>query len=342
TGFKGSWLCLWLKMMGANVCGYSLNAPTTPNLFHLANISDGMTSIKGDIRDIGSLTKIIHDFQPEIIIHMAAQAKVRNSYIDPVETYSTNIMGTIHLLDAVRKSNSTRVIINVTSDKCYENQEWLWGYRENDPMGGYDPYSSSKGCSELITSSYLRSFFNPTDYKNHRVALATARAGNVIGGGDFAEDRLVPDMVRAFMNNETVHIRAPHATRPWQHVLEPLNGYLILAQRLYVDGPQFSGGWNFGPDDYSFLQVKSVVEQFATLWDNSANWSLDESLHPHEAHLLKLDSSKARNLLDWKPCLNTNQALNWTAQWYMAYKNNINNLEHICRFQINTYESLQT
>jgi len=340
SGFKGAWLCLWLKKLGAEVYGYSIDAPTTPSLFHLANITDGMTSIKGDIQDIALLKQTIQDFEPEIVIHMAAQALVRRSFVDPVYTYSTNVMGTVHLLDAVRQTKRVRAVVNVTSDKCYENHEWVWGYRENDPMGGYDPYSSSKGCSELVTSAYSRSFFNPNEYKNHGVALASARAGNVIGGGDFAEERLIPDMVRAFMKGESVHIRSPHAIRPWQHVLEPLSGYLILAQRLYIDGPLYAEGWNFGPYENSALEVGRVVEIFSNFWGEGAHWSVDDGIHLHEAGLLKLDCSKARSRLGWKPRLDANQALDWTAQWYKVFRDNHDGIKALSLSQIKLYEDL--
>ncbi len=340
TGFKGAWLCLWLKHMGADVCGYSLDVPSNPALFEAAHVADGMTSIQGDLRDFALLKKSLQAFQPEIVVHMAAQSLVRRSFIDPVETYSTNVMGTVHLFEAVRQTPSVRAVVNVTSDKCYENREWVWGYRETDPMGGYDPYSSSKGCSELVTSAYLRSYFHPDAYEDHGVSLASARAGNVIGGGDFAEDRLIPDMVRAFMKKDAVHIRSPHAIRPWQHVLDPLSGYLMLAQRLYVDGPQFGGGWNFGPSDHSELEVGQVVERFASFWGEGANWSLADGHHPHEAGLLKLDCSKARSRLKWAPGLDAHQALAWTAKWYKAFEENQKGMGELSRAQVRQYEGL--
>ncbi|SCY87132.1 CDP-glucose 4,6-dehydratase [Desulfoluna spongiiphila] len=340
TGFKGAWLCLWLKMLGAEVCGYSFDIPTNPSCFSLANVADGIVSINGDIRNYELLEKSIQDFKPDIVIHMAAQSLVRRSFENPVDTFSTNVMGTVHLLDVVRTIESVRAVVNVTSDKCYENQEWLWGYRENDPMGGYDPYSSSKGCSELVSSAYLRSFFNPGHYEQHRVALASARAGNVIGGGDFAEDRLIPDVFRAFSNGDSVHIRSPHAIRPWQHVLEPLAGYLLLAQRLYIEGPRFIGGWNFGPHDESVLEVGQVVKQFAGCWGDDVQWTMDDGNHPHEAALLKLDCSKARTLLGWTPCLNVNQALEWSAIWYKTFRDHSDELQVLSLDQIRQYEGL--
>ena len=249
TGFKGSWLCLWLQQLGAEVTGYALAPPTSPSLFEVAHVAQGMKSLCGDIRDGAALAKAMREAVPDIVIHMAAQPLVRRSYLDPVETYSANVMGTVHLLEAVRQTQSVRAVVNVTSDKCYENKEWVWGYRESDPMGGFDPYSNSKGCAELVTAAYRNSFFNPAKYSEHHVALASVRAGNVIGGGDWAEDRLIPDILAAFEKSQPVVIRNPHAIRPWQHVLEPLAGYLQLAQKLYEDGATYAEGWNFGPND---------------------------------------------------------------------------------------------
>jgi CDP-glucose 4,6-dehydratase len=245
TGFKGSWLCLWLQQMDAEVTGYALQSPTQPNLFEVADVARGMRSIMGDIRDGATLAATLQNAAPQIVIHMAAQSLVRYSYIDPVETYSTNVMGTVHLLEAVRKTPSVRAVVNVTSDKCYENREWVWGYRENEAMGGFDPYSNSKGCAELVTAAYRSSFFNPAKHADHQLALASGRAGNVIGGGDWAADRLVPDILRAISENRPVVIRNPHAIRPWQHVLEPLSGYLQLAQKLYEGGAAYAEGWEF-------------------------------------------------------------------------------------------------
>lgn len=317
TGFKGSWLSIWLKDLGADLTGFALSPPTQPALFEVANVASGMTSIIGDVRDPRALTTALCDAQPEIVIHMAAQPLVRLSYEQPVETYSTNVMGLVHLFEAVRKSPGVRAVVNVTSDKCYENKEWVWGYRESEAMGGYDPYSSSKGCAELVTAAYGRSFFNPETYSEHGVALASARAGNVIGGGDWALDRLVPDIMRAIETGHPVNIRNPHAIRPWQHVLEPLSGYLTLAEKLYEAGPEFSGGWNFGPADTDAQPVEWIVDRLVQIWGEGASWKLDDRSNPlHEAHYLKLDCSKARLALGWKPVWDLEQALRRITEWH--------------------------
>ena len=315
TGFKGSWLSLWLQYMGAHVVGYALAPPTSPSLFEVANVEDGMTSILGDIRDLAKLQATFSKHRPEIVIHMAAQPLVRHSYIEPVETYATNVMGTVHLLESVRNTPGVRAVVNITTDKCYENREWAWGYRENEPMGGYDPYSNSKGCAELVSSAYRFSFFNASSYAQHGVALATVRAGNVIGGGDWAQDRLIPDILAAFEQSRLVNIRNPHATRPWQHVLEPLRGYLTLVERLYEQGSGYAEGWNFGPNDEDAKPVGWIVEQMAAMWGNGAQWKIDIGEHPHEANYLKLDISKARSRLDWHPVLRLNDALNLIIDW---------------------------
>lgn len=319
TGFKGSWLSLWLQQLNAEVTGYALEPPTNPSLFEVANVAEGMCSIIGDIRDDKSLQKAMQEAAPDIVIHMAAQPLVRYSYANPVETYSTNVMGTVHLLEAVRQTPSVRAVVNVTSDKCYENREWLWGYRETDPMGGFDPYSNSKGCAELVTSAYRNSFFNMEKYHEHRVAIASARAGNVIGGGDWAEDRLIPDILRAIAEGRSVLIRSPYAIRPWQHVLEPISGYLLLAQRLYEDGVTYAEGWNFGPNDDDARPVRWIVEHIVQQWGDEAAWQLDQADHLHEAHYLKLDCSKAKSRLDWRPRLPLADALGKTVDWYKAY-----------------------
>ncbi len=313
TGFKGSWLSLWLQSMGVEVTGYALQPPTDPSLFKVADVAKGMTSIIGDIRDADALNKAMSEAQPDIVIHMAAQPLVRYSYVDPVETYSTNVMGTVHLLEAVRKSPCVRAVVNVTSDKCYENKEWVWGYRENEPMGGFDPYSNSKGCAELVTSAYRNSFFNDS------AAVASARAGNVIGGGDWANDRLIPDILRAIGENRPVVIRSPHAIRPWQHVLEPLSGYLQLSQRLYEEGVSYAEGWNFGPNDEDARPVLWIVERLTQQWGEGASWQVDQSDHPHEAHYLKLDCSKAKVRLDWQPRWHLDRALEAIVSWQRAY-----------------------
>ena len=315
TGFKGGWLSLWLQQLGCQVTGYALPAPTQPSLFETARVAEGMNSIIGDIRDGAALATAMREAAPEIVIHMAAQPLVRRSYVDPVETYSTNVMGTVHLLEAVRKSPSVRAVVNVTTDKCYDNKEWIWAYRENEPMGGYDPYSNSKGCAELVTSSYRNSFFHPEKYDQHQVALASARAGNVIGGGDWAADRLIPDILAAFAQGQPVVIRSPRSIRPWQHVLEPLSGYLTLAERLYRDGPAFAEAYNFGPRSDDTQPVEWIVRELAALWGQGASWQLDAGEHPHEATFLKLDISKAAHRLAWHPRLDLRQALQLTVDW---------------------------
>lgn len=327
TGFKGSWLSLWLQMLGAEVVGYSLPPPTEPSMFQTADVAQGMRSVTGDVRDLKALEASVREHRPEILIHMAAQSLVRHSYKDPVETYSTNVMGTVNVLEAVRGSGTVRAAVVVTSDKCYENREWVWGYRENEPMGGHDPYSSSKGSAELVTAAYLRSFFPPEKHPVHGVALASVRAGNVIGGGDWAEDRLVPDIIRAFMEDRAVPIRNPGAVRPWQYVLEPLGGYLLLVERLWEDGPRFAGPWNFGPNDDDARPVSFVVETMREIW-GSGSWRVDGEPHPHEAHYLKLDCSKAKSLLGWTPRLTLPLALRLTAEWYRAYRDNEDMRQH--------------
>lgn len=315
TGFKGGWLSLWLQSMGAEVHGYALNPPTEPNLFTVAGVGKGMaSSVIADIRDADKLCHAMQAAHPEIVFHLAAQPLVRHSYAQPAETYAVNVMGTVHALEAVRAMPGVKAMVNVTTDKCYENREWVWGYRENEPMGGFDPYSSSKGCAELVSSAYRRSFLERAG-----VALASARAGNVIGGGDWAEDRLVPDMVRAIFENRSVLIRNPHAIRPWQHVLEPLSGYLLLAQRLYEEGAVYAEGWNFGPADDDAKPVRWIVERFTQQWGEGAGWTIDQAEHPHEAHYLKLDCSKARMRLDWQPRWELGQALERIVVWYKAH-----------------------
>ena len=319
TGFKGSWLCLLLNELGADVFGYALEPPTSPSLFDIAKINELMTSYIGDIRDLALLTQTIQEIQPELVIHMAAQPLVRESYINPVDTYSTNVMGTVNLLEACRQTSSIKAIVNVTTDKCYENKEWHWGYRENEPMGGYDPYSNSKGCSELVTSSYRNSFFNPRDYEKHGVALASGRAGNVIGGGDWGKDRLIPDFIKSISNNETLRIRSPYAIRPWQHVLEPLTGYLSLAEKLLKDGAAYAQAWNFGPDDSDAKNVEWISETICKLWGENANYEIDNNPQPHEANYLKLDCSKAKAELDWHPKWNIQETLESIVNWNKAF-----------------------
>ncbi|TXH31576.1 MAG: CDP-glucose 4,6-dehydratase [Burkholderiaceae bacterium] len=331
TGFKGGWISLWLQSMGAEVHGLALMPPPTPALFDEARVASGMHSTIGDIRDLATVVSAMQDCQPEIVIHMAAQPLVRYSYVAPVETYATNVMGTVHVLEAARQVASVRAIVNVTTDKCYENKEWVWGYRESEPMGGYDPYSNSKGCSELVTSAYRQSFF-----QQGRVALASARAGNVIGGGDWASDRLVPDILRAFVAQQPVVIRNPHATRPWQHVLEPLSGYLTLAERLYQDGQALAEGWNFGPRDEDARPVQWIVEDMVRRWGRGADWQLDPGEHPHEAHYLKLDISKAAAGLGWQPRWNLPTALQHIVDWHQVWLDQ-GDVRAMCLQQIQQY-----
>jgi CDP-glucose 4,6-dehydratase len=340
TGFKGSWLSVWLQMLGANVVGYSLPAPTQPCLFDLIKVGDLITPVVGDVRDLDRLMQTMQTHQPEIVIHMAAQALVRESYKYPVETYTVNIMGTVNVLEAARQVGGVKAVVNVTSDKCYENQEWDWGYRESEAMGGYDPYSSSKGCSELVTAAYRNSFFHPKNYKQHGVGIATARAGNVIGGGDWASDRLIPDILKAWQSKQKFLIRYPNAIRPWQHVLEPLSGYLTLAEHLYRDGALYSGAWNFGPNESDSQTVGWIVEQMANLWGSNAGWEPETALHPHEANYLKLDCSKARSQLKWLPKLDVKTALAWVVDWTKALQSGANARE-VTINQINQFVSLK-
>ncbi|MDR2562702.1 MAG: CDP-glucose 4,6-dehydratase [Prevotellaceae bacterium] len=336
TGFKGSWLCLMLKELGADIYGYSLAPPTKPSLYETAAIERFVTSYIADIRDEKTLAKAIDEVQPEIVFHLAAQPLVRDSYKNPVETYAINVIGTVNLLEAVRYTPSVRAVVNITTDKCYENREWLWGYRENEPMGGYDPYSNSKGCSELVTASFRNSFFNPADYgKTHNTALASARAGNVIGGGDWATDRLIPDFIRAINQNETVRIRSPYAIRPWQHVLEPLSGYLLLGAKLYGEGVKYAEGWNFGPDDNDAKPVEWLINHICKLWGN-AKYEIDTNPQPHEANYLKLDCSKAKTLLGWYPKWSLETALTKIVEWTKAF-NRGDNMQTICEQQIKEY-----
>jgi len=319
TGFKGSWLSLWLQQMGANAVGYALLPPTEPSLFDIAKVSDGMISITGDIRDLDRFKKTIKKYKPEIVIHMAAQALVRESYNNPIDTYSTNVMGTVNVLEAVRCSDFVNVLVIITSDKCYENCEWVWGYRETDSMGGHDPYSSSKACAELITSAYYRSYFEQAENPGRYPVVATTRAGNVVGGGDWASNRLVPDIMKAFMNEKPVVIRYPNAIRPWQHALDPIRGYLMLAEKLWEHGHKFAGAWNFGPRDEDAKPVSWVADFLSQKWGDSAHWELDPNYNLHEATFLKLDCSKARSFLGWKPKIRLNTTLEWVVEWYKAY-----------------------
>ena len=338
TGFKGGWLSLWLASMGAKVTGYALAPNTTPNFFQVAKIeADLEQSHIADIRDLEKLQNAMVDAKPEIVIHMAAQPLVRFSYANPVETYATNVMGTVHVLESIRSLDCVRAAVIVTTDKCYENKEWAWGYRENEPMGGHDPYSNSKGCAELVTSAYRGSYFSPEKYSQHGVGIASARAGNVIGGGDWSEDRLIPDAIKAFEAKEALMIRNPLATRPWQHVLEPLSGYLVLAQALYQEGAKFDGGWNFGPQDEDARSVKEVINLLIQNWDSAASWTQDQSEQPHEAHSLKLDCSKARQYLNWIPRWSLERAIENITKWQQALQNGVD-MKMCSRQQIQAYQ----
>ena len=318
TGFKGSWLALWLSQLGAELTGYSLQPPTNPNHFSLLDVD--IDSIIGDVRDAEKVRRVFKERQPEIVFHLAAQPIVRLSYTDPVETFSSNIMGTVNVLQGSRESESVRAVVNVTSDKCYENTEGAGGYREVDRLGGYDPYSASKGCSEIITSCWRNSFFNPNSYSvSHSTLLASARAGNVIGGGDWGVDRLVPDIMRAVSNNEKVMIRNPNSTRPWQHVLEPLSGYLLLGQKLLEGEKEFSDAWNFGPTDDRGVTVREIVSTMKNAWSRVDHEMDINTGHPHEANVLTLDSSKAQNKLQWVPVWDGKTAVEKTALWYRAF-----------------------
>ena len=314
TGFKGGWTVLWLKKLGAVVKGYALAPNTEPSLFEISKIAVGIESHIADVRDLDTLKKSMADFEPDIVIHMAAQPLVLESYRDPVETYQTNVMGTVNLFEAVRVCKSVKAVVNVTTDKCYKNNEWVWGYRENDPMGGYDPYSSSKGCSELVTSAYRQSFF----HDETEVSIGTARAGNVIGGGDWSSNRLIPEALRAFKLDEPVIIRNPLATRPWQHVLEPISGYLMLAEKLYSTDNEYAEGWNFGPTFDGNKSVGKVLDYLVAHWPSDVSWVLDEKVQPHEAQLLMLDISKARERLGWSPRWDLNIAIKKIIEWHDA------------------------
>lgn len=335
TGFKGSWLCIWLKELGANVIGYALEPYTKRDNFVVTGLKEKITHIVGDIRNYEKLKSVFSKFQPEFVFHLAAQAILRESYINPKETYDINIGGTVNVLECCRLFNSVKVIINVTSDKCYENKEWIWGYRENDRLGGYDSYSSSKGCSELITSAYRSSFFNPNDFARHHNNISSVRAGNIIGGGDWQKDRIIPDCIRALESNKPIHIRNPNAIRPWQHVLEPLSGYLLLAEKMFEDPGNYCEAWNFGPKEESMKNVSEVADIVVENW-GKGSWEshLDENA-PHEAHTLRLDIAKAMNRLGWKPVWNIDEAVRATIEWYKSYHEK--DMFQFCKQQIESY-----
>lgn len=336
TGFKGSWLALWLKKMGSKIVGVSLDPPTTPNLYEQANIASGIVSLRADIRDLEELKVLFQEHQPEVVFHLAAQPLVRHSYNNPVETYQTNVMGTLNVLESIRAINSVRSAVMVTTDKCYENKEWVWGYRENEAMGGHDPYSSSKGCAELLISSYRHSYFTKEVQNKKNTAIASVRAGNVIGGGDWAEDRLIPDIIRAFQQGKSVQIRNPNSIRPWQYVLDPIAGYIGLAEKLYIEGNQYAEAWNFGPLDDDVQTVKWIVDKMSSNWHGNAKWVVDNDVHPHEANYLKLDCSKSRANLSWVPKWNLETALVKIIEWHKAEQQGAD-LEKISLSQIETY-----
>ena len=341
TGFKGAWLSIWLKTLGAVVIGYSLDPPSNPNLFEAVGLSSEIESVRGNILDLSHLKDVMKAAQPDIVFHLAAQPIVRFSYANPILTYKTNVMGTAHILETVRSISSVKVLVNVTSDKCYENREWVWGYREIESMGGRDPYSSSKGCAELITIAYRESFFPINKYGDtHNCLISSARAGNVIGGGDWGVDRLVPDCVRSLSKGKEVVIRFPHAIRPWQHVLEPLGGYLLLAAKLYLGETDKAGGWNFGPQEDEGWSVEQVVKEFIHVWGNG-RYQVDTKIQPHEAHWLRLDCSKALLKLDWQSRLHVAEALAWSAEWYRLFYDDVGKakLMEFTKKQIEAYKN---
>src|SRR3972149_6235414 len=340
TGFKGSWLSLWLQNLDVDLIGYSKSIPTKPSLYELSCVEDEMISIMGNVSDLNKLIEIIHEYKPEIIIHMAAQSLVQESYKNPVETYTTNVLGTVNIMQAIRDVNFVRVLINVTSDKCYENSVGLErGYNENDPMGGFDPYSSSKVCAELVTASFRNSFFNPTEYEKHRTAIARVGAGNVIGGGDWAQNRIIPDIMKGILGKTPVKIRNPNAVRPWQFVLEPLHGYMLLAEKLWYEGPKFSEGWNFGPDYNDIKSVSWLVEKLSQLWNTQINLEYDKEGFHHEANTLKLDCTKAKQKLGWKPKTNLELGLKFVVEWYKQYELG-NDIREITEQQIKEFNKL--
>lgn len=339
TGFKGAWLSIWLQKLGADVVGYSLDPPTDPSLFEICDLKNHIISVIGDIRNKQDLMDLFKKYSPEIVFHLAAQSLVIPSYDNPAETYETNVMGTVNVLEVCRLSSFVKAVVNVTSDKCYENNQWVWGYRENDLLGGYDPYSSSKACAELVTAAFLKSFFNPDEFQAHGVALASARAGNVIGGGDWANYRLIPDCLAALQHKRSITVRHPNAIRPWQHVLEPLYGYLLLAQHLYQEGSTFSGKWNFGPQDESIKSVSWVVNKLGEKWGDAISMVTEEGNKPHEAQYLRLDCSQAKVRLNWYPQWDLETALGKTCEWHKAYLDNLN-MVNVTLEQIAQYEAV--
>jgi len=339
TGFKGSWLSLWLNALGAEVTGFALEPPTRPSLFDQAGVARTVRSICGDVRDFPRLKSAMVESRPEVVIHMAAQSVVKRGYQDPIETYSSNVMGTVHLLEALRQIGRPCVVVNVTSDKCYDNKEWPWGYRENDALGGHDPYSNSKACAEMVTSAFCDSYFRTTGPESVEIAVASARAGNVIGGGDWTGDQLIPDLMRSFLDSKPCLIRSPSAIRPWQFVLEPLRGYLMLAERLAEDPSKFGSAWNFGPADADARPVSWIADRLVQLWGGGVSWCNDAAVHPREAHYLKLDVSKTKTGLGWQPVLPLTGALDWIVEWYRMFQTG-GDLGRLTQQQIEKYEAL--
>ncbi len=338
TGFKGTWLTIWLKALGANVIGYSLAPNTKPSIFNVTGLEDKIINIIGDIRDEEHLKEIFQNYKPEYVFHLAAQPIVRDSYDDPKFTYETNIMGLVNLFECIRRTDSVKVVVNVTSDKCYENKEWIWGYRENDPLGGDDPYSSSKACSEIITQAYRKSFFSPKSISKHKAAVASVRAGNVIGGGDWAKDRIIPDSIKALIKGTPIEIRNPYAIRPWQHVLEPLSGYLWLGLLLNSNKKDFSSAWNFCPKKNQPITVEELVKYVIQIW-GKGTWKTGENSdkHPKETHYLKLECSKAQHKLNWQGLLDIEDTVSNTINWYKRYYNQNIDIYNLCLEQINNY-----
>ncbi len=335
TGFKGSWLSIWLNSLGAKVIGYSLEPYSSKDNFVLSKLSDQIVDIRGDIKDYEKLESVFQKYEPEVVFHLAAQPLVRLSYEYSRETFEDNVMGTVNVLECVKRTESVRVCMNITSDKCYDNKEWIWGYKETDPMGGYDPYSASKGCAELVVSSYINSFFNPEQYDNHKKVICSVRAGNVIGGGDWSKDRIIPDCIRALEQNESINVRNPKSVRPWQHVLEPLSGYLWLASQALNNPMEYSGGWNFGPGPESIINVGDMVKQVIENYGTGTWTDVSDSSQLHEAQLLNLDCSKARYSLGWKPTLSIDQCLNLVVDWYKKY--NEADVHKLCLEEIKFY-----
>lgn len=337
TGFKGSWLSIWLNELGAKVIGYGLDPYTENDNFVVSGLKNKIIDIRGDIRDLERLQGYFNLYKPEIVFHLAAQPLVRLSYEIPKETYEINVMGTLNVLECIRRTESVKVGVMITTDKCYENKEQIWPYRENDAMGGYDPYSSSKGCAELLIASYRNSFMNPNKYDKHGKAIASVRAGNVIGGGDWAKDRIIPDCIRALMHDKDIEVRNPNAVRPWQHVLEPLNGYMTLAKKMYEDGLKYCSGWNFGPDSHSVVPVSKIADLIVEVWGRGQWKDISNGTAPHEAKLLSLDCTKAKTYLGWSSKLDIYKSIELTIDWYKANNANTSSMYEVCVNQIEDY-----